>query len=266
MPLTNIRRTAAHKPPFAVVYGTHGIGKTSLAASAPNPIFIQTEDGLGPIDADRYLPDPESDRLPKTLDEVMDAVQTLYEEKHDFQTVVLDSADHLEPLIWAAACKDNGWANIEAAGYGKGYVAALDHWRAVLDGFAMLRDDKNMGVVIIAHAAIQRFDSPETEPYDRYTIKLHKAASALLQERADLVMFNNYRVSTVKADVGFNKKATRAVGNGDRLIFTSERPAFLAKNRYSMPDQIALPDDPTAGWQEIAQHIPFYQTSAKEAA
>ncbi len=255
MSANDFRRSSGHKPPITIVHGTHGIGKTSLAASAPAPVFIQTEDGLGPIDAPSYLPDG---RMPRTLDEVMAGIGSLYEDEHDFKTLVLDSLDHLEPMIWAQACLDNAWENIEKAGYGKGYTAALDHWRAVFSALAMLRDDKGMGIILLAHTAIQRFESPETEPYDRYVIKLHKAASALVQEKADIVLFANYRVSTVSTDMGFKKKATRAVGNGDRILFTTERPAFLAKNRYSMPDQITLPDDPTAGWPAVAEHIPFY--------
>ena len=62
----------------------------------------------------------------------------------------------------------------------------------------------------IAHTDIKRFDSPEHEPFDRYVIKLHARAAALLQEHSDVVLFANYRISTVKSDIGFNKKVTRA--------------------------------------------------------
>ncbi|GAB5501169.1 MAG: hypothetical protein PsegKO_34800 [Pseudohongiellaceae bacterium] len=97
-----------------------------------------------------------------------------------------------------------------------------------------------MAIVQIAHTDIRRFDSPEHEPYDRYVIKLHARASALLQEHADVVLFANYRINTVKSDVGFNKKITRALGSGERVIHTEERPAFLAKNRYGLPETLPL--------------------------
>jgi hypothetical protein len=105
-------------------------------------------------------------------------------------------------------------------------------------------------VVQIAHTDIKRFDSPEHDPYDRYVIKLHARAAALLQEHSDVVLFANYRISTVKADVGFNKKVSRAVGSGERVIHTVERPAFLAKNRYDLPDTLALE------WSAFAQAMP----------
>ena len=143
---------------------------------------------------------------------------------------MIDSVDWLEPLIWQKACQENGWKDLEQPGYGKGYVAALDLWRRYLDRLNTLRDDRDMAIIQIAHTDIKRFDSPEHEPYDRYVIKLHARAAALLQEHSDVVLFANYRISTVKSDVGFNKKVTRALGSGERVLYTAERPAFLAKN------------------------------------
>jgi hypothetical protein len=55
----------------------------------------------------------------------------------------------------------------------------------LIDGLTALRDERGMGVVIAAHSEIKRFDSPDTEPYDRYQPKLHKGASAIVQEAMD---------------------------------------------------------------------------------
>lgn len=241
--LNQLVRAAHPKPPIIVVYGVHGVGKSTFAAQAPSPVFIQTEDGLGMLDCPHFP-------LASTFDAVMEALAALYTESHDFKTCVLDSLDWLEPLIWAKACRDNGWASIEDAGYGKGYVAGLGYWRQYVEGLNALRDDKGMTIVQLAHTDIKRFDSPEHDPYDRYTIKLHARAAALVQEHSDIVLFANYRVSTVKADVGFNKKVSRAVGSGERVIHTTERPAFLAKNRYGLPDTLPL------DWQAFAQAMP----------
>lgn len=241
--LNQLVRAARPKPPIMTVYGVHGIGKTTFAAQAPSPVFVQTEDGLGTL-ACPHFP------LAATFEDVIGALAALYTEPHDFRTCVIDSVDWLEALIWAKACRDNGWASIEDAGYGKGYVAALNLWRQYIDGLNALRDDKGMTVIQIAHTDIKRFDSPEHDPYDRYTIKLHARAAALVQEHSDIVLFANYRISTVKADVGFNKKISRAVGSGERVIHTTERPAFLAKNRYGLPDTLPL------DWQAFAQAMP----------
>jgi hypothetical protein len=231
--LASLNRTTVLKPPRILVHGVHGVGKTTFAAGASDPVFILTEDGLGTLDAPHFP-------LARTFDDVMQALAALYTEEHAFRSLIADSVDWLEPLIHVKVCQDQGCGSIEDLGYGKGYVHALDYWRQYLEGLNALRDHKGMAIIQIAHTDIKRFDSPESEPYDRYVIKLHSKASALLQEHSDIVLFANYRVSTVKSDVGFNKKVTRALGSGERLLHTAERPAFLAKNRYALPETLPM--------------------------
>lgn len=231
--LASLQRTRAQRPPRLVVFGSHKIGKSTFAASAPSPVFIQTEDGLDGIDATAFP-------LAKSYNDVMAAISTLYAEKHDHQTVVLDSLDWAERLIWAHTAAEHGKDDIEAFGYGKGYLFALDHWKTLLDGLNALRKDRGMAVICLAHHAIKRFDAPDVEPYDRYQIKLHERASALVQEWADVIGFANYEVFTAKSDVGFNKDVTRGVTTGRRLLHLTERPAFQAGNRYGLPDSVDL--------------------------
>jgi hypothetical protein len=244
--LASIKRTNALSSPRILVHGVAGVGKTTFAAGARGPVFVLTEDGLGTLDVQHFP-------LARKFEDVMEALAALYSEPHDFKTVVIDSIDWLEPLVWLRTCHDNGWPSIEEPGYGKGYIAALGPWREYLDGLNALRNERGMTVIQIAHTEIRRFDSPEHEPYDRYQIKLHARAAALLQEHSDVVLFANYRISTVKADVGFNKKVTRALGSGERVLYTAERPAFLAKNRFGLPDSLPL------SWQAFAAAMPHFQ-------
>lgn len=253
--LESLNRRSSPKPPRIVIYGVHGVGKTTFAANAPAPVVVQTEDGLGTIDVPHFP-------LAKTYADVMDAFQALYTESHEFQTVVVDSLDWMEPLVWQETCLRNGWDNIEQPGYGKGYIATLAVWREYFEAINALRDDKEMIVIQTAHADIKRFDSPETEPYDRYGIKLHTRASALVQEHADAILFANWKVATTKSDVGFNQKVTRAIGRGERTIYTEERPAFIAKNRYQLPPE--LPMTWTA-FMDAASPSPAEQAPAQAA-
>jgi len=243
--LASLRSSTSLSPPRLLLYGVAGVGKTEFAAASPRPVILQTEDGLGRIEATTF-------GLLRSFDEIMEALGALYTEPHDFETLVVDSLDWLEPLVWQHTARTHNQPDIESFGYGKGYLAALDTWRSFLDGVNALRDERGMGVILIAHAEIRRFDSPETEPYDRYQPKLHRSASALVQEHVDAVLFANYRVSTLKSDVGFNKKVVRGVSGGDRLLHTAERPAFLAKNRFGLAETLPL------SWPELAAGIPFY--------
>ena len=239
--LKDIRKNNFDLPPRVVIHGTPGIGKTTFAAGAPSPIFIQTEDGLGNLAPDAFP-------LARTFDDVIGAFGALFAEEHDYHTVVIDSLSALETLIWNKVAKDGDKASIEDFGYGKGFTIALDHWHTFLDGINALRD-KGIMPVMIAHTDVVRFDSPETEPYDRYLIKLHKRAFQLLYERADIIGFANYQTAVVKTEAGFNKKVSRGVETGDRRLHLIEKPAYVAKNRYSLPESIDL------SWSSLADAL-----------
>jgi hypothetical protein len=235
--LASLIRTGQQKKPARIMaHGVQGVGKTTFAAGAPNPVLIRCEDGTGKLDIEAFP-------LARSYDDVMGAITALYQEDHAFGTVIVDSADWLEPLIYAKACEDNKWGNIEEPGYGKGYIAAMSLWRQYIEGLNALRDDKGMWVIQIAHTDIKRFESPDTEAYDRYVIKLYNKASALLLEHSDTVLFVNYQVSIRETAEKFGQKRKRAVGGGQRIVYTEERPAFVAKNRYGLPDSIIVPDE-----------------------
>ncbi|MFN8996211.1 MAG: ATP-binding protein [Pseudomonadota bacterium] len=237
--LKSIRKSEAIAAPRVMLYGVEGIGKTTFAAGAPNPIFILTEDGLGSLKVDHFP-------LAKSSSDVMEAIGTLYSEKHDFKTVVIDSADWLENMIWQEVEASHDAKDLA---YGKGAVIAANKWREILDGLDALRNDRKMAVILIAHTTIKRFDSPEVEPYDRYQPKLQDRSSAILREWADAVLFGNYKTLVKKDDVGFNKTSNRGISTGERLLYTNERPAYMAKNRYSLPDHIPM------AWDEFEAAI-----------
>lgn len=247
--LANLQKSAAPKPPRILLYGVQGIGKTTFCAAAPNPVFIQTEDGLGNLEVDHFP-------LAKSYDEVMGALNALATEDHNFKTLVLDSLDWLEPLIWKKVAEDHSKNSIEDIGYGKGYLFALDYWREFFDATNYIRDNKNMIILHTAHSDVKRFDNPETESYDRYQIKLHKNAAALCQEQVDMVLFANYMIATSKAGDGFNQKV-KAKGSGEAFLYTSEMPAYAAKNRYSLPQRIRLDKEGVESWGTLAQNIPY---------
>jgi len=106
-----------------------------------------------------------------------------------------------------------------------------------------------MMVILLAHAKIEKFENPETETYDRYVPRLHKLASAVVQEWCDEVLFATYKVFTKKLDEGFSQTRTQGIGTGERIIRTSERPAHVAKNRLNLPDEFPL------DWNVYAKHL-----------
>jgi hypothetical protein len=244
--LDNIQSGRENRPPRIMIYGSEGVGKSTFGADAPKPIFIQTEDGLGEIDCAKFP-------LAKSVSEVMAELMALRDEPHDFQTVVIDSADWLERLIFDEVCREFGVRNIEKAdgGYGRGYTHALTHWRRVIALLEELRDKRGMMAILVAHSKVERFEDPENAAYDRYTPRLHKHACGLLSEWVDAVLFANKKFRVQKE----NERAIAApigADGGERIIRTVGSPACIAKNRYGLPAELPLSWDAfITAWQQI---------------
>jgi hypothetical protein len=168
---------------------------------------------------------------------VLDALRVLVREEHDFKVVVVDTIDWLEPIIWRELCARNGWQDIEAPGYGKGYVAAVEEWRKLLAALDVLRDRKGMEVILLAHAAIKTFQNPAGGDYSRYECKLHKGAAALVKEWADV---NLFAIHEEFVQVKNGKETRKGVSTGRRVIHTERTAAWDAKNRYALPTELPL--------------------------
>jgi AAA domain-containing protein len=210
---------------WALIYGTDGVGKSTMCSHAPNPIFVGAEKGTEQLDVARF-PQVES------IGELFAQLRTLQVEKHDFQTVVLDSLDWIEPLIWKAVCDEGKVENIEqfGGGYGKGYVRALDLWRTLIKELAVL--NQSMHVLLIGHAQIKSFQDPELPTaYDRYQLKINDKAAALVREAADAVLFARFETELVRSQGA----KTKVRGEGKRIMYTESRPGFDAKNRFDLP-------------------------------
>ena len=211
-----------------------GVGKSIWASHAPKPIFVGAEKGTEQLDVARF---PQTE----TIAELFDQLRALQTEKHEFQTVVLDSLDWIEPLIWKAVCDEAKVEHIEQAfgGYGKGYVRALDLWRTLLKELAIL--NHKMHVLMIGHAQIKSFQDPDlASAYDRYQLKINDKAAALVREAADAVLFARFETEVIR-DGGNGRSKAKVRGEGVRIMYTESRPAFDAKNRFNLP--FAMPLD-----------------------
>jgi hypothetical protein len=238
-------------PRRVLLYGTHGIGKSSWAAQAPDVLFLNLEDGLNDIDVAK------TEHLIR-LEQVMEALTFLATQKHDFKWVAIDSVDWLEALIHAEVAREAGKPTIGDIGYGAGYKSAMAYWDKMLTMLDWLRteSERKLGVILLAHTAVKKYTDPMTDSYDRYQPALHETAAATLQEWCDEVLFASYRVHTRKQDEGFGKERVIAGGSGERLIRCTETPGALAKNRLTMPETVDF------SWAAYAQ----YFTQAAPAA
>lgn len=216
-------------PVKVVLYGVEGIGKSSLAARFPGAVFIDTEGGTKRLDV-RRLPAPTSWQM------LTEEVAAAAAGGVDCQTLVLDTADWAEKLCMAAVCQRLRVKGIEDIGYGKGYTYVKEDFARLLDGLEQVVAS-GRHVVVIAHAALSKFEQPDAVgSYDRWTMKTSKQVAPLLREWCDMLLFANYKTVVEKSGSGPSAK-NKATG-ARRVLYTTHNACWDGKNRFNLPDEV----------------------------
>ena len=227
--------TGVVKTPLKVIiYGTEGVGKTTLASKFPKPLFIDAENGSGALNVARY-PYPTSWQM------LMSEVQEFLNNPQGYKTLVIDSIDWAEAKAIEMICAGMKVNGIEDIGWSKGYTYLNEEMGRLLN---LLTEVINRGVnvVLIAHMVIRTITKPEeTGSYDRYELKLKQAKNGnncqLVKEWADLILFCNYREFLVADNTTGKKKAT---GGKERIMYTEHAATWDAKNRFGLPEVLPL--------------------------
>ena len=216
-------------PVKTVLYGPEGIGKSTFASHFPNPVFIDTEGGTKRLNVAR-LPQPTSWAM------LLDEVTEVRKGNVPCSTLVIDTADWAERLCIQAVCAKAKVNGIEDFGYGKGYTYVKEEFGKLLDA---LEEVLNAGhnVVVLAHAAITKFEQPDAVGnYDRWTMKTSKQVAPLLREWCDMLLFANYK--TVVEKSGSSPNAKNKASGSKRVLYTTHHACWDAKNRFDLPDEI----------------------------
>ncbi len=217
-----------------VLYGPEGIGKSSLAANFPKPIFIDTEGSTTEMTVDRLAKPTSWTMLNQQVDWAKQQVGR-------FETLVIDTIDWAEMLCTESICAQHGKKGVEDFGYGNGYVYVKEEFGRFLNKLSDVID-AGLNVVLVAHSQIIKFEQPdEMGAYDRYQLKLGKKTSSqtapLVKEWADMLLFINYETYSVAVD---DKGRKHKGQGGTRMVYATHHPAWDAKNRHGLPDKFPL--------------------------
>lgn len=220
------------------IYGPEGVGKTTFASNFPGVVYIDTEGSTKHMDVARFDP-------PAELGDVLEQLNWVLGNAEQVGTIVIDTVDWLEKLIFQAVCAEKKIQNIEDIGYGKGYVYAKQKMQQILELLDAIVA-RGVHVVLVCHSMIRKFEQPdEMGSYDRYMLKLNeKNIAPIVKEWLDMLLFCNYKTDVVTAADGKTKKAR---GGQKRIMYANHSACWDAKNRFGLPDEMPME------YEQIAQ-------------
>lgn len=230
--LTKITKGRQSKPLRVGVTGPPGIGKSTFALGAPNALYIDADRRTDHLDVlGRLVPGSWKD-----ITDTMRELSATTPAASGFGTVVFDTLDAMEQLLWAHVCKLGGKSQIEDFGFGKGYSKAETGWNVFYDELEALRSAGYI-TILIAHSELKRFSNPVGEDYEYWGVKLHKKAADMFTSRVDCLGFAAWD------DVATEPKGTskaKVLTSGKRSLKFAHNPAYQTKRGFDLPDETDL--------------------------
>ncbi len=241
--------------PRITIYGTPGIGKSTLASQFPEPLFFLTEECS--INDINYI------GVVKSYDKFIEGITKLAAiDKPPFKTLIIDSISKLDALIVNDILRGENLTkngkppslNSACGGYGAGFQAAQQEHRyvkSILDNF----QNKGVTVIYIGHLTTTKYKAPDLDDYDRYTVVMnHDKSREVYIDDVDAVFFCKLKSFVSSTDSGRNLISS----TDDRIILSGISDAHVSKNRFDMPMEMEM------SFESIKEYIPFYQSSEEK--
>lgn len=217
-----VRKGAKVTPSLDLIYGIEGVGKSSLGATYPNPLFLDTEGSTSDLDVHAIEV--------KDYASFIEAIQFACQSK-DYKTIVIDTVDWLDQMVIENILREDNATSITDSklyGFGAGDKRIQGYWyKNIIPMFrAVLNSGKNL--VLMGHAEVKGQDDPINGRFDLYKLKMSKLSSAIVKEYVRNMFFMNFETH-IEYRKGLEKN--RLKGGRIRNIHTIRTPQYEAKCR-----------------------------------
>lgn len=194
-----------------ILYGAPGVGKTTLALSAPKPVLIDFDKGVSRVKAYHRTLTIEADKYEEVLEDIQSP------DLADCETIIIDTGGSLITYLQDWAIRSNPAQNQQKNGALslKGYGAVKQEFQHLT---SMIRDRLNKNVIYVFHSEEQK--DKDGNPQQR--LLCEGAARNLVWQPCD---FGGY---------------VQFIGN-DRVVSFTPSQEYFAKGCYGIEGTIPVP-------------------------
>ena len=250
MNLMEMLSNPASRPVQATIFGEPGLGKTTLAATFPAPVFIRAEDGLQSLVGKEWAANVQGLPMVSGTASMVEQIAALAQQEHPFKTVVLDSITKFDTMLQAEVLAEDpkkpSTLGQAFGGYGKGYEKLAEKHRIIKSAFDRLMMERGMNIVVIAHSDVETLELPDSDPFQRHTLRIHKKSLSPWIDDVDVCGFIRLKMHTFGD--GDRKKA---VSDGTRELICYPVASNVSKNRFG----ITKPLEVKEGVNPLSQYI-----------
>jgi hypothetical protein len=237
------------RPQFTVIYGHGGLGKTTVACYAPNPVIIPIGRETGQeIMIDHGVPCFENSAEMPPIEFVFGAIAKLLKTEHNRTTAIFDNIGCYREVVDEDVEKDN--TGVDLSAFGKRQALGFPYYTRLLAGFDLLMRKKNMNVILLAHDVLFNINLPDGSYYSRTGIAAPAGENTnvrgLLEARAHNVLYLRSETITrkVTGPMG-DKKIIGSESDIKRFIYTKPSGTFFAKSRGELEQVYEIDNTPS---------------------
>jgi hypothetical protein len=244
----------ARRAPIIVLNAVEGWGKTSCGAHIPGAAIVMAPGETGYLTLlGEGLAPPIPAAAVESWGQLLQFIDDLTNDAGDTRCLVLDALGGMERLCHELVCTRDfkgDWSEDGFMAWQRGYHTSVSEWLKLLSKLERLRDRQNVMVLCLSHNRVENFRNPMADDYDRFVPDVHRKTWDATSKWSDAALFGTFITITAKKG-----GKTKGIGGTERVLYTEQRDAFVAKNRYNMPPVLGIPADRTEIWNTILESM-----------